>query len=181
MTGTFPLSHPISVDDVPQAGVTVKFSADESECKALADVYDIAAVNSLEAVLMVKPWRRDGLSVRGTVVASITQPCVVTLEPLVQQVEEEIDLHFQPSMRIRSQGKEISIDPVGDDPPDVFDGESLDLGAIAAEHVALGIDLFPRAPGARFDLEADEGDDEEEEAEPSPFAVLEQLKRGREE
>lgn len=179
MTGTFPLSHPISVDEVPQAGVTVKLSADESERKALAEIYDIAAVNSLEAVLSVKPWRRDGLSVSGTVVASVTQPCVVTLEPLVQRVEEEIDLHFQPSMRIRGQGKEISIDPTGEDPPEVFDGDSLDLGAIAAEHVALGIDLYPRAPGASLDLEVEEEEDDEEE--PSPFAVLEQLKRRREE
>jgi len=179
MTGNFPLSHPISVDEVPQGGVTVKFSADESERKALAEVYAVAGVDALDAVLTVKPWRRDGLSVSGTVVASVTQPCVVTLVPIVQRVEEEIDLRFQPSMRIRSQGKEISIDPVGDDPPEVFDGDSLDLGAVAAEHVALGIDLYPRAPGARFDVEIEEED--EEEAEPSPFAVLERLKRGQDE
>lgn len=179
MTGTFPLSHPISVNDVPQSGVTVKFSADDSERKALADVYDVAGVEALEAVLTVKPWRRDGLSVAGTVVASVIQPCVVTLVPVAQQIEEEIDLHFQPSMRIRSQGKEISIDPVGEDPPEVFDGDSLDLGAIAAEHVALGIDLYPRAPGARLDLAVEEEEDDDEE--PSPFAALERLKRGQDE
>ena len=179
MTGTFPLSHPISVGDVPQSGVTVKFSADESERKALAAVYAVASVETLDAVLTVKPWRRDGLSVTGTVTASVTQPCVVTLVPVVQRVEEEIDLHFQPTMRIRSQGKEITIDPVGEDPPEVFDGDSLDLGAIAAEHVALGIDLYPRAPGVRFEAEIEA--EEEDEEEPSPFAVLEQLKRDREE
>lgn len=179
MTGTFPLSHPISVKDVSPGGVTVKISADESERKALAEVYDVAGVEALDAVLTVKPWRRDGLSVAGTVTASISQPCVVTLVLVVQQVEEEIDLHFQPSMRIRSQGKEISIDPVGDDPPEVFDGDSLDLGAIVAEHVALGIDLYPRAPGAHFDVAVEEPEEDEEE--PSPFAALERLKRGKDE
>ncbi len=46
MTGTFPLSHPISVDEVPQGGATVKISADESERKALAEVYAVAGVDA---------------------------------------------------------------------------------------------------------------------------------------
>ena len=151
MTGTFPLSHPISVDDVPPDGKTITFAADESERAALAATLNVAEITALEASLMVKPWRRDGLSVDGTVVAKVVQPCVVTLAPVTQSISEEIDLRFQPAGRARRSDNEISIDPEAQDPPEVFDGDSLDLGAIAAEHVALGIDLYPRAPGVRFE------------------------------
>jgi len=176
MTGTFPLSHPISVDDVSPSGETITFRAGEGELAALAEAFDVAELTSLEAALTVKPWRRDGLSVAGTVTANVTQPCVVTLAPVAQTVSEDIDLRFQPASRMRRQDDEISVDPDAPDPPEVFDGDSLDLGAIAAEHVALGIDLYPRAPGARFEPVIE--DEEEEDEEPSPFAVLERLKRG---
>ncbi|MEW5422464.1 DUF177 domain-containing protein [Amorphus sp. 3PC139-8] len=174
MTETFPLSHPISAGDVPPDGETVTFSADETERKALADTFDLDEIRSLDVSFLIKPWRGDGLSVAGTVDAVVVQPCVVTLAPVRQTIRETVDLHFLPEARVREDVSEVSVDPTGEDPPDVFDGDSLDLGAIAAEHVALGIDPYPRAPGARFDpREAGVGDKE-----PSPFAVLEKLKRG---
>lgn len=174
MTETFPLSHPISAGDVPAGGETVIFSADDAERRALAEAFDLNEIRTLDVNFQVKPWRGDGLSVSGTIDAVIVQPCVVTLAPVTQTIREEVDLHFLPQERAGLDLGEVSVDPTGEDPPDVFDGDSLDLGAIAAEHVALGVDPYPRAPGALFDpREAGVADKE-----PSPFAVLEKLKRG---
>lgn len=179
MTETFPLSRPISASDVPPDGETVTFSADAAEREALAETFGLSEMVSLTANLLVKPWRGDGLSVAGPVTAVVVQPCVVTLVPVTQTIEEEIALRFQPQSRLRTGTGDIEVDPTGEDPPDVFDGESIDLGAIAAEHIALGIDPYPRAPGAEFASNGDDSDADDEE--PSPFAVLEQLKRGRSE
>jgi hypothetical protein len=52
-----------------------------------------------------------------------------------------------------------------------YDGR-IDLGAIAAEHLALGLDPYPRAPGAEF---ADHIEDAARET--SPFAALGLLKK----
>jgi uncharacterized metal-binding protein YceD (DUF177 family) len=56
-----------------------------------------------------------------------------------------------------------------DDPPDVLEGDALDLGAYVVEHLTLEIDPFPRKPGAAFVPP-------EPEPEASPFAVLKGLK-----
>ncbi|MDQ0316039.1 DUF177 domain-containing protein [Amorphus orientalis] len=176
MTETFALSRPISVTDVAPDGQTVAFEADAEEREALAAAFNLSSIESLAADFEVKPWRGDGLSVAGTVTAVVVQPCVVSLAPVRQTISEELYLRFMPETKVRKGNGEIDIDPGGEDPPELFDGESLDLGAIAAEHVALGIDPYPRVPGAQFDP-VEEGDEEEDE-EPSPFAVLERLKRG---
>ena len=45
--------------------------------------------------------RRDGgLHVVGSISATVGQNCVVTLEPLANDVEETIDLIFEPSQRL---------------------------------------------------------------------------------
>jgi hypothetical protein len=57
-----------------------------------------------------------------------------------------------------------------EDPPDpIIDGR-IDLGALAAEFLALGLDPYPRKPGAAFDL----GEAEPERE--SPFAALARLR-----
>jgi hypothetical protein len=64
---------------------------------------------------------------------------------------------------------EIELDLEADDPPDVLDGDVLDLGAYLVEHLALEIDPFPRKPGVAFEAPA-------EPAAPSPFDALKRLK-----
>jgi hypothetical protein len=58
------------------------------------------------------------------------------------------------------------------DPPDPIIGGRIDLGALAAEFLSLGLDPYPRKPGV--DFEAPEGDAPGEE---SPFAALGKLRR----
>ncbi len=68
-------------------------------------------------------------------------------------------------------GGELDLDPDADDPPDVLEGDKIDLGAYVVEDLSLAIDPFPRKPGAAFEA-PDTG------AEISPFAVLAKLKGG---
>ncbi len=68
-------------------------------------------------------------------------------------------------------GKEVERKLTDEDPPEPLVGGSIDLGALAVEAVALGLDPFPRKPGAEpVDLTI--GDAGE-----SPFAALAALKR----
>ena len=52
-----------------------------------------------------------------------------------------------------------------DEPDPIVDGK-IDLGALAAEFFALGLDPYPRKPGVAFEPPA------EPEPEATPFAVL---------
>jgi hypothetical protein len=59
-----------------------------------------------------------------------------------------------------------------EDPPDPIVDGRIDLGALAAEFLALGLDPYPRKPGAAF-----AGAEPEPERD-SPFAALARLKGG---
>jgi hypothetical protein len=59
------------------------------------------------------------------------------------------------------------------DPPDPIINGRIDLGALACEFLALGLDAYPRKPGAEFaPIIEDAGDDK-----PKPFAALAKLKK----
>ena len=59
------------------------------------------------------------------------------------------------------------------EPPDEIVNGQIDLGALTAEFLALGLDPYPRKPGVDFNYRdpADEKD--------SPFAALSKLKGGK--
>ncbi len=57
-------------------------------------------------------------------------------------------------------GGEIVIDVEGEDSPEVFEGDSIDVGALAEQFFGLDIDPYPRKQGAA--LEAAEPDDGDE-------------------
>nr|WP_255720777.1 DUF177 domain-containing protein [Acuticoccus kalidii] len=119
--------------------------------------------------MTLRPWKGEGVRVTGRVSGKLRQACVVTLEPVEGTVEETFDLRFHPDIQ---ESTTIDVDADAEDPPEPLDGQSIDIGAIALEYFALGIDPYPRAPGAEFD------DIEEGEEEPSPFAALAALKNG---
>lgn len=173
-----PLRHVVEVDALPAQGMTVTLAADPGQLAALADLFSVPSVNSFHAELAVKPFRTTGASVTGRVEASLTQRCVVTLEPVVQTIDEAVDVKLVPAddeNRPIDQ-REIEIDPEGIDPPDEFTGGLIDIGAIALEHFALGIDPYPRKPGVRFDAAAGAGEPTERDVEASPFGILNRLK-----
>lgn len=165
MTDRPPLSRPLPAATISAAGLDVEVTASDAERTAIAGDFGILGVPSLHADLQL---RRSGdkVWIDGHLTATVVQACVVTLDP----VEQAIDLHFERSF-VRGDSTpvppEADIDPVAEDPPDTF-AETIDLGAVVLEELALAIDPYPRAPGVEFHGAGD-GD---EDAPESPFAVL---------
>jgi uncharacterized metal-binding protein YceD (DUF177 family) len=171
----YPLRRLHNVDSVAPKGTTVTIDATPEECRGLAEIYDILGVDRVHAELTLTPWRRTGVKVTGTVEASVTQACVVTLEPVPETVEEEVLITFLPADEIGETSDEVELDPDRDDPPEPLEGRFVDLGAVVAEFVALGLDPYPRSPEA----DAFSGhieDDGTADEKPSPFAALAKLK-----
>lgn len=160
-----PFKRPTSVRRL-QKEETVELSATQDECDAIGESL-AALVDELEARFTLRPWREEGVRVTGTVEGLVTQPCVVTFEPVVSTVRETVDRRFHPD----AAPAPVDVDPDAPDPPEPLEGDMLDLGAIALEHFTLGLPQYPRAQGATFEPPHD-GD----APEPSPFAVLAALK-----
>lgn len=186
-TKTFPYSYPVNAAEVVDTDRKVVVTPDAVARGAIADAYDLVAISHMAVEFVLKPYRKAGLRVVGSVSMDMTRTCVVSLEPFESRLVFDVDRTFEPvssrSGRIRDLNEEgeIEIDLETLDPPDVILDGTVDLGALVCEELALALDPFPRMPGVEFELrqkmdsaEADEADDADKK--PSPFAVLQALK-----
>lgn len=168
-----PFSRPVSVKDVSPGGTRISIAAEPAERVALAALLKLPAVKRLEGRFEIKPWARDGLAVKGVIEGEVTQVCGVTLEEFEAPVREEIDVRFvAEDSRPRQEevpGAEFEADL---DAPDMLENGRIDLGSLAAEHLALGLDPYPRKP----ELATEEVPEEEPvPATHRPFAGLDKL------
>jgi len=171
-----PVSFRFQVNRLPKNGAEVTLEADADQRAGLAQAHDLQTVESFVAQFTIKGWKGDGVIVSGRVQAKITQPCVVTLEPIASEIDEEISSVFVPEnskLARRADETEIVLDPEADDLPETFSGDSIDLGALAEEFFALGIDPYPRKEG--ISLQDALGEDEQENRGP----LYEELKKLR--
>lgn len=162
-----PLSRPFLIGRLPDNGTHVTVEATAEERVRLAADLGLPALPALVARLHVKPTRR-GVRVTGRVVATLVQTCVVSLDDFESTLDEEVAVEFAEADPRAAAASRESDDEDEDPPDEIVDGR-IDLGAIAAEFLALGIDPHPRKPGSVF--EGAGGDDM-----PSPFAALAALK-----
>lgn len=170
MSDTAILSRPIDVGHLPAGQVDV--TASEAERRRLAAAYDLVDVAALSATAALTPGPRGSIEVEGRVVADIVQTCVVSLVPVPQHIDEAFHLRFvraSDAAPAPKPGAEVVIDPAMPDPPEILDGQTIDVGALAEEAFVLAIDPYPRAPGAALPPEATETPDRTAD---SPFAVL---------
>ena len=175
-------SVPIAVADIPETGRRFDLVPDAVTRDTIAKVTGVAALPRLEAGFDLTRYGNDGLHVVGRVSATIGQTCVVTLEPIQNEVDEAIDLVFtpqpmpaaeteNPEQTRASHADDVDVDVDVDDAPEVLRDGVVDLGAIAVEFLMLGTDPYPRKPGAVFDAPP-AGDPASH-----PFAALAALKK----
>jgi uncharacterized metal-binding protein YceD (DUF177 family) len=162
---------PVARREVPETGRRFELVADERTCKAVAELAGLRAVSRLSASFEVTQHGRDGLRVAGRVCACVGQSCVVTLEPIENEIDEPVVLVFAPDVALPSAdvGGEVVVADNDDEPEPLIDG-IVDLGAIATEFLILGVDPYPRKAGATFTPLA-AGDDTA-----NPFSALAALK-----
>lgn len=159
----------------PDAPVIRELEADAAARAKIAKALDLVSLERLTARLALSGWA-DGLQVEGRWSARIVQTCGVTVEDFATDLAgafrvravPEGSPHAAVADEIDEDG-EIVVDLEADDPPDVMEGDSVDLGAYVIEHLALDIDPFPRKPGVEFEPPAPS-------AEISPFAKLREWK-----
>ena len=167
-----PWSVPVVVADLPDEGAHFEIAADETERAKVAKHAGLNALPRLAATFDVVR-RGGGVHVSGQVTAKAGQTCVVTLAPVESKIDEAVDLDYAPDIEaadVKTKGSGQISKKHAEPPEPLVDGV-IDLGAVATEFLILGLDPYPRAPGATFDLPV------EEEARPNPFAALESLKK----
>lgn len=166
-----PWSNRIALAEVPDEGLHVALEADADVRACLARAANLRELPHLEASFDLRRKGAGVLHVAGEVVATVGQNCVVTLDPIEQNLHEPIDVMFSPTAadRLGDGDGEASFAMTDDDTPEPLTDGYVDLGVIATEYFLLGIDPYPRKEGAVFEAAA------AKDARESPFAALAEL------
>ena len=161
----------VRLHELARGPVSLRLEPDAAERALIAKELGLESLPALVATVTVKPWL-DGAEIVGRFKATVEQLCSVTLEPFEQSEAGEIEVRVVPPDSPNAPGEsthELELELDAPDPPDVLEGDAIDVSAYVVEHLALEIDPFPRKPGAEFDYQPPA-------AEESPFAVLKNLK-----
>jgi len=167
---TEPWSKTVRLHELARGAMTLVLEPDAEQRKQIAKDLGLESLPALKARVTLTPWM-DGVEITGRFDAVVEQICAVSLDAFEQPLSGEIDLRAVPEGSANAPqavGGEIDVDPDAPDPPDVLDGEAIDVAAYVVEHLALEIDPFARKPGVEFDYTPPE-------EETSPFAVLKKL------
>lgn len=174
----------------------VKISPSPEEAEALCHRLNLLKLEGLKAQMTLE--RVSGgmvVHIKGHLTGHITQACVVSLEPVESDVDEEFEGWFAnpdqavilSKARRERQSKngegETPILDEKDDPEPIVNGH-IDLGELATQYLSLAINPYPHAPGMGSSDEATEErytDDPGEDIRRNPFAVLKNWKSGKEE
>jgi hypothetical protein len=161
-----PWPFPVAAEEIAETGQHFDLVANPSVRAAVAKVAGLRDLPRFEASFDVHR-RGAGVHVVGSISATVGQNCVVTLEPLANEVEETIDLVFAPPQRpAESAETDGQHQGVKWNDPEPLVGGVIDLGALATEFLLLGLDPYPRKPGAIFEPPRDAKRDQ------GPFAAL---------
>jgi uncharacterized metal-binding protein YceD (DUF177 family) len=166
---------PVIVAQIPEAGLHRDIEADVAARNAMAEVAGLREILSARAEFDLTLKSDGKVHVTGRVRARVGQECVVTLDPVENEIDEPVDLIFAPPEQIPQLADLVDDDPDDNaevpDPPEPIVNGQIDLGRVATDALFLGIDPYPRKQGAVFaaEIEADDPEDH-------PFAALKVLR-----
>lgn len=143
--------------------------ASPTERTALAQRFGLLRLNALSAHVSLRRVHGGvAVRVRGEINAEVIQTCVVTLAPVPSRLRESFAL-------LLVAGDESTRDVVvglDDESEEPLPPGPLDIGEMVAQHLALALPQYPRAPDAAVDRRwSDAGITRE-----TPFAPLAKLK-----
>jgi uncharacterized metal-binding protein YceD (DUF177 family) len=169
-----PWSVPVVVAQLPDTGLHRDIEADPAARASMAEVAGLREVLSASASLDVTPKNGGRVHVTGHVRARIGQTCVVTLDPIENNIDEPIDLVFAPPEQIPQLSDLVDDAAESDteipDPPEPIVNGVIDLGRLVTDAVFLAVDPYPRRPDAVFEPLIEAADPMDH-----PFAALKAL------
>ncbi|MDB5456924.1 MAG: DNA-binding protein [Caulobacter sp.] len=161
----------VTLAQADRGGVSAVLEPDAEDRKAIARAIGLVSLESLRAEVFVSSWM-DGAEVSGLLRARVVQVCSATADEFEEPIETRFSVRVIPAdseHAPQEEGGELGVDLDSDDPPDVLEGQTIDVSAYVVEHLALALDPFPRKPGAVFEAPQPTVD-------LSPFAALKALK-----
>lgn len=149
-------------EKVERTPYTLTIEPTQDEKLAIAKRLGLEALDELTVKLVLQ--RNPGnmvIHIHGLLSATVSQKCVVTLEPMKEKIETEFEawyadasqaVSFTRAKRERELEKDNIEKPVLDeseDPEPIVNG-NIDLGELAVQHLSLNLNPYPRKQDAIF-------------------------------
>lgn len=122
------------------------FAPDAAGRAAVAQALGLIDLPALQLTGQIAPSGRRDFTLTARLQADAVQPCSVTLAPVPARIDQTIERRFLADFAL-PEGDEVEMPE--DDTTEPL-GEVIDVGAVAAEALALALPLYPRAPGAEL-------------------------------
>jgi len=172
----------VNIDRMGASGsTTLEIAANDSERAALAKRFGFLGLPAFTARVTVDCRAGGRVLVEGLLRGKIVQACILTLDPVTQELDESFRIVFKQDLaeeRDPESGEALVSADV--DAPEPLSGSLLDVGEIVAEQLSLAADPYPRRPGVKLEdvLPRVRGDRDSarEEQRRRPFAGLAALK-----
>ncbi len=165
----------VRLDEVPHEGREYAFAGDSEVTDFLVEHSNVTAVANFAGKIKLRAMR-GGYEAHGKLQAKVTQECVVTLDPVDDELSVDLERVYlrgeEPEPEVTSNG-EVFVDLEASADNEWFEGDTIDLADLIFEQFQLALNPYPRKEGAEFPDAMDAAD----EKEPSPFAVLAKLKQ----
>jgi hypothetical protein len=167
----------VAVAQIPDTGLHRSFEASEAVREAMAKLAGLRQILAASAAFDLRLKSGGRVHVTGQVRARVGQVCVVTLDPIENEIDEPIDLIFAPVEQISPLSDLVddaaeSDQEIPDPAEPIIDGV-IDLGRLATDALFLAVDPYPRRPEAVFEPAPEVVDPADH-----PFAALKALQPG---
>src|SRR5215510_604338 len=142
----------VDLDRMGAGGTALEIVASDGERSALAKRFGFVGLPAFSARVTVD--RRPGgqIVVEGRLRGRIVQACILTLDPVTQDLDDTFRIVFKPDMaddRDPESGEAVLNSQA--DAPEPLTGNMLDIGEIVAEQLSLAADPYPRRAGAKLE------------------------------
>lgn len=169
-------SRPVPVDQIGGGESAREIEANPAERAALARRLGLRSLDRLTASLRLRRLPDGLIRLSGRFAADVVQNCVVTLEPVAGHCSETLAMRFGDADPASIEA-EIEVESLAEDDPEPIVGGCIDLGEAVVQQLAVSLDPYPRAPGAKVPT-ALSGENEDGTAPDSAFAALAKLRKG---
>ena len=140
-----PQTHSVRVSDLARGkSRTVEIAPDAEARAAIAADLGLIELHKLRLDGELAPLGKHDWRLDGRLGATVVQPCVVTLAPVVSRIEEHLGRSFVADWQAPT-GEEVELPEDVDSEPL---GTEIDLYAVMVEALALALPPWPRAEGA---------------------------------
>ncbi len=143
----------VDIERMGPAGAALEVAASDNERAALAKRFGFLGIPALSARVTVDRRPGDQVIVEGRLRGKVVQACILTLDPVTQDLDEGFRVVFRRGLADERdpESGEVVLNAQADAPEPLPDNNMLDVGEIVAEQLALAADPYPRRPGVKLE------------------------------